>query len=109
MPERSWPSPVRPGSRRASPCSTCAAELPGPGGSRGASPLDQVAGREPSPEFAAEVADQFRRLLALLPTEELRAIAVWKMEGYCNQEIAGKAHVQPTGAHTWTSNVRCGR
>ena len=49
-----------------------------------------VAGREPSPAFAAEVADECRRLLAELDDDLLRQIAVWKMEGYLNEEIAGK-------------------
>ncbi len=49
-----------------------------------------VAGREPSPAFAAEVADECRRLLAELDDDLLRQIAVWKMEGYLNAEIAGK-------------------
>jgi DNA-directed RNA polymerase specialized sigma24 family protein len=49
-----------------------------------------VSGREPSPAFAAEVAEECRRLLALLDTDQLRQIAVWKMEGYLNAEIAAK-------------------
>jgi DNA-directed RNA polymerase specialized sigma24 family protein len=52
--------------------------------------LAGAAGREPSPAFAAEVADECRRLLAGLDDEHLRQIAVWKMEGYTNAEIAGK-------------------
>ena len=49
---------------------------------------------EPDPRFAAELADQFEELLRGLADEELRRIAVMKMEGYANQEIAddiGKA------------------
>src|SRR4051812_8309007 len=41
--------------------------------------LDQVAGREPTPEFAAEVAEEYRHLLRRLDNAELQAIAVWKM------------------------------
>jgi DNA-directed RNA polymerase specialized sigma24 family protein len=51
--------------------------------------LDRVEAREPTPAFAAEVAEACRRLLGLLGDEELRQIAVWKMEGYTNAEIAG--------------------
>lgn len=47
-------------------------------------------GREPTPESAAMVAEESRRLLARLKTEELRTLAVWKMEGYTNEEIAAK-------------------
>ena len=46
--------------------------------------------REPSPEFAAECADQFRCLLDQLRHEDLRQIALLKMEGYTNQEIAAR-------------------
>ena len=44
--------------------------------------------REPSPEFAAEVAEECRRLLHLLGDDDLRAVALQKMEGYTVDEIA---------------------
>jgi DNA-directed RNA polymerase specialized sigma24 family protein len=50
--------------------------------------LDRLVGREPTPEFAALVADECRRLLDGLGDAELRTIAVWKMEGYTTEEIA---------------------
>jgi hypothetical protein len=59
-------------------------------GDADADALAEVVGREPSPEFAAEVAEECRRLLDLLPDGKLRAIALWKMEGYRNAEIAEK-------------------
>ncbi len=52
--------------------------------------LDQVIGREPTPEFAAQVAEDVSRLLRMLGNEELRAIARWKLEGYTNAEIAAR-------------------
>jgi DNA-directed RNA polymerase specialized sigma24 family protein len=52
--------------------------------------MDHILGSEPSPEFAAQVADECRHLLALLEHPELRSIALWKMEGYTNAEIADK-------------------
>jgi DNA-directed RNA polymerase specialized sigma24 family protein len=52
-------------------------------------------GREPDPAFAAEVADQFERLLALLSDDELRQIALRKLEGYSNEEIAGQINRAP--------------
>jgi DNA-directed RNA polymerase specialized sigma24 family protein len=48
----------------------------------------RVLGREPTPELAAQVAEECRRLLDALGDNELRAIAVAKMEGYTNAEIA---------------------
>jgi DNA-directed RNA polymerase specialized sigma24 family protein len=55
------------------------------------SPIDQVVGREPTPEFAALVAEECRRMLDRLGDGNLRQIAIWKMEGYTNAEIAAKA------------------
>jgi DNA-directed RNA polymerase specialized sigma24 family protein len=50
--------------------------------------LAQVAGREPSPEFAAQMAEECSRLLDRLEDVTLRRVACWKMEGYTNDEIA---------------------
>jgi DNA-directed RNA polymerase specialized sigma24 family protein len=50
----------------------------------------QVLGREPSPAFACEVAEEQERLLKQLPEESLRSVALWKMEGYTHAEIAAK-------------------
>lgn len=52
--------------------------------------LEALLSREPEPAFACEVAEECRRLLDGLLDEELRQIAVRKMEGYTNQEIAGQ-------------------
>jgi DNA-directed RNA polymerase specialized sigma24 family protein len=59
------------------------------GGTEGRdSPLALLLSREPDPALAAEVADSCKRLLAALPDDELRTIAVMKLEGHTNQEIA---------------------
>src|SRR5262249_21963864 len=42
----------------------------------------------PDPALAAEVAEQLGRLLGLLPDEGMRSIAVRKLEGHSNEEIA---------------------
>jgi DNA-directed RNA polymerase specialized sigma24 family protein len=52
--------------------------------------LEQLICREPTPEFAAQVAEECRRLLDRLGDHELQAVALWKMEGYTNDEIAGR-------------------
>jgi DNA-directed RNA polymerase specialized sigma24 family protein len=52
--------------------------------------IEQVICREPTPEFAAQVAEECRRLLDRLGDHELQAVALWKMEGYTNGEIAGR-------------------
>jgi DNA-directed RNA polymerase specialized sigma24 family protein len=54
----------------------------------GAGGIGRVVGAEPTPEFAAQVAEGFRRLLALLPGDELRTVALRKMESYTNADIA---------------------
>ncbi len=50
--------------------------------------LAQIVGAEPSPEFAAIVADECARRLRRLPDASLRQVALLKMEGYRNEEIA---------------------
>jgi DNA-directed RNA polymerase specialized sigma24 family protein len=52
--------------------------------------LEQIISREPTPEFAVELAEEFQRLVDRLGNAELRAVALWKMEGYTNDEIASK-------------------
>lgn len=52
--------------------------------------IDAVVGAEPTPEFAALVAEECRRLLDCLDSEPLRQIAMMKLEGYNNSEIAEK-------------------
>ncbi len=57
--------------------------------------LGQILGREPTPEFAAQVAEECQALLTSLGSPELQAVAVWKMEGYTNEEIAAKLGCVP--------------
>jgi RNA polymerase sigma factor (sigma-70 family) len=57
-------------------------EVPGSDG------IEHLLARAPTPEEAAEMADECRRLLDLLDEPQLRQIALWKVEGYTNEEIA---------------------
>ena len=52
--------------------------------------LDGLVGDEPTPEFAALVAEEIRLRLDQLGDETLRQVALWRMEGYANDEIAAK-------------------
>lgn len=52
-------------------------------------------GKEPTADFAAEVSDTLDEMLAELPQEDLREIALLKLEGFQNQEIAEKLGVVP--------------
>jgi RNA polymerase sigma factor (sigma-70 family) len=53
-------------------------------------PISSLARVETTADFAAMVADEVQRLLQMLPEEELRTIAVARMEGYTNREIADR-------------------
>jgi DNA-directed RNA polymerase specialized sigma24 family protein len=49
--------------------------------------IQEVVGKEPTPAFAAQFAEEHERLLAVLD-DDLRRIARLKLEGYANEEIA---------------------
>jgi DNA-directed RNA polymerase specialized sigma24 family protein len=57
--------------------------------------LEQILGPEPTPAFAAQLAEEYQLLLGKLDDEQLRSVAVWKMEGYTNDEIAAKLACTP--------------
>jgi RNA polymerase sigma factor (sigma-70 family) len=52
--------------------------------------VEHILSREPPPELAAELADEYRRLLDRLGDQRLQAIALWKVEGFSNEEIAAR-------------------
>jgi DNA-directed RNA polymerase specialized sigma24 family protein len=60
------------------------------GGGRENVAIGDVVGREPTPAFAAEVAEECRRLLDSLPEETLRKLALGKLEGHTNPELAAR-------------------
>jgi len=62
------------------------------GSSHGEPELAEMIGDAPTPEFAAIAAEEYRRLLDRLGDAELQALAVAKMEGYSNDEIAAQLH-----------------
>jgi RNA polymerase sigma factor (sigma-70 family) len=66
-----------------------------PGGDFDGTAIEQVVGDEPTPEFAAQVAEQYERLLKLLGNDTLRKVAVWKMEGLTKAEIAARLDCHP--------------
>jgi DNA-directed RNA polymerase specialized sigma24 family protein len=57
--------------------------------------LEQVIGREPTPEFALQVAEECQRLLERLGDDMLRSVALWKMEGDTTEEIAARLGCVP--------------
>jgi DNA-directed RNA polymerase specialized sigma24 family protein len=58
------------------------------GGEGSLAGLERIAAQGPTPEFAAMMAEQCRRLLDALDDDSLRQVAVSRMEGYNNDEIA---------------------
>jgi DNA-directed RNA polymerase specialized sigma24 family protein len=52
--------------------------------------LEAILAREPTPEFAAQLAEEYRRLLNVLGDQQLRDIATLKMQGYTDEEVAAR-------------------
>ena len=50
--------------------------------------LETISGGEPTPELAAQFAEEFQRLMERLGDSTLQRVASFKLEGYTNQEIA---------------------
>jgi DNA-directed RNA polymerase specialized sigma24 family protein len=67
-----------------------AADLADPGPDEEDHLLARAVGSEPTPEFAAMVAEEYRRLLERLDDDVLRKVAVLRMEGHTSDEIAEK-------------------
>ncbi|QDU92569.1 sigma-70 family RNA polymerase sigma factor [Lignipirellula cremea] len=55
--------------------------------------LEQLADQEPTPEMAAETAEEANRMLETLEKESLQSVARMKLEGYTNREIAERLGV----------------
>ncbi len=52
--------------------------------------IEDIVSKVPTPDDLAAIDEDYQRLLGLLRDDTLRRIAVWKMEGSTNQEIAHK-------------------
>jgi RNA polymerase sigma factor (sigma-70 family) len=77
-----------------------------PGEVPGASDPEQLLAHEPTPEEAAVAADECRRLLDLLDESELRQIALWKVEGFTNEEIAARLDCVPRTVERKVRRIR---
>ena len=67
--------------------------------------IDDIAGAEPTPAFAAEMAEQCSRLLSSLPAD-CRRIALFKLDGYSNDQIAEKLNVAPRTIERKLASIR---
>jgi DNA-directed RNA polymerase specialized sigma24 family protein len=65
-----------------------ASALAGDGPGETAAALEQIAAGDPTPEFAAMLAEEYRRRLDRLGDETLKRIAQLRLEGYDYDEIA---------------------
>ena len=52
--------------------------------------LEAIGGDEPTPEVAAQLAEEYRRLLEQLGDPTLQRVATYKLEGYTDHEIAAR-------------------
>jgi DNA-directed RNA polymerase specialized sigma24 family protein len=52
--------------------------------------MSQLIGKEPDPEVTFQIAEECQDMLDRFSDTILRAIALWKMEGFTTEEIAGK-------------------
>jgi RNA polymerase sigma factor (sigma-70 family) len=77
-----------------------------PGEVAGDHDVEQLLAREPTAEEVAEMADECRRLLDQLDEPELRQIALWKVEGFTNEEIAVRLDCVPRTVERKVSRIR---
>ena len=68
--------------------------------------FDEAIGPEPSPEFAATVADECRRLFNALDDPELRVVALLKMEGFTSEEIGRSLERAPRSIERKLHTIR---
>jgi RNA polymerase sigma factor (sigma-70 family) len=50
--------------------------------------VEEIISREPSPEEAAQLMEEYEGLLLQLDSQDLQAVALWRMEGYSVEDIA---------------------
>jgi DNA-directed RNA polymerase specialized sigma24 family protein len=69
--------------------------------------LEAILSREPTPDVAAQVAEECQRLLSRLGDKDLRQVALWRMEGHTVGEIATKLGCAPRSAKRKLQLIRC--
>jgi len=68
--------------------------------------IDNVLGSEPTPELAAMVSEQCERLLECLDDAALRKVALAKLEGFANEEIAEQLECSPRTVERRLAQIR---
>ena len=67
--------------------------------------LETIGGDGPTPELAAQLAEEYQRLMEQLGDSSLQRVATFKLEGYTNEEIADRLVISPLTAKTHVRNV----
>jgi DNA-directed RNA polymerase specialized sigma24 family protein len=52
--------------------------------------FEEIGGDEPTPELAAQLTEEYQRLMEQLGDSTLQRVATWKLEGYTDNEIAAR-------------------
>ncbi len=81
-------------------------DLPGADAEDAEGVLARAISSEPTPEFAAQVAEESRRLFAKLGSDVLRSVAQSKLEGCTVEEIAGKIGCMPRTVNRKLAEIR---
>jgi len=68
--------------------------------------IDHIQGKEPTPEVAAIISEQCGQLLDQLEDESLKTIALRKLEGYNNDEIAVLLECAPRTVERKLARIR---
>lgn len=68
--------------------------------------IDRIQGKDPTPEVAAMVSEQCGHLLDQLQDESLKTIALRKLEGYSNDEIAVMLDCAPRTVERKLARIR---
>lgn len=68
--------------------------------------IDQAAGDDPTPAFIAEMSEQCEQLLERLNDPTLRQIALAKLEGYSNEDLAQQLQCAPRTIERKLAQIR---
>jgi DNA-directed RNA polymerase specialized sigma24 family protein len=68
--------------------------------------INQVLGHEPTAEFQALMTERLEQMLGELDEPRLRVVALCKLEGYSNEEIAGTFTTTTRTVERWLGRIR---
>lgn len=68
--------------------------------------FEAIIGSAPTPALLVQIAEQFTRLLDRLPSDELRRVAVLKMEGHTVEEIAAQLRLSHRAVERRLQEIR---